>query len=67
MYEPAIGDVVSFELVGLPCSGEVVELVGHNTVGVRVTEAGSLFEGQRIYFNAGSLQKVSLAPHRGNR
>jgi len=57
-YEPAIGDAVAFEIAGEQASGEVCELLSNATVGVRVTEQGNLFEGQKVYFNAGSLSPV---------
>ncbi len=59
-YEPAIGDVVTFDVNGKPESGEVTEILAGSAVGVRVTELGSEFEGQRVYFNAGNLQPVTF-------
>lgn len=60
MYEPAIGDVVTFEIFGNPASGEVCELLSNAAVGVRVTEEGSPFQGQKVYFHAGQLAPVNL-------
>jgi len=59
-YEPAVGDVVVFNVNGEPESGEVCELLSNATVGVLVTEQGSLFQGQKVYFNAGQLALVPL-------
>jgi len=60
MYEPAIGDLVVFDVAGEPASGEVCELLANATVGVRVTEEGNAFQGQKVYFNAGQLALVTL-------
>jgi hypothetical protein len=59
-YEPALGDVVGIETGELVTVGEVVELPGGSTVGVRVTEDGHGLYGQKVYFNAGQLTPVQF-------
>jgi len=60
MYEPALGDVVGITTGELVTVGEVVELPGGSTVGVRVTEDAHELYGQKVYFNAGQLQPVNM-------
>jgi len=64
-YEPAIGDTVAFDLDDMPHAGEVVEILSHNTVGVRITDLD--YYGQKVYFNAGALQPVRFGATQGRK
>jgi hypothetical protein len=59
MYEPAIGDTVTLLVNGEPAAGEVQEInQSMGVVGVRITEEGNEFQGQKVYANAAQLTPV---------
>jgi hypothetical protein len=60
MYEPALGDVVGITTGEIVTVGQVVELPGGSTVGVRITEDAHALYGQKVYFNSGQLQPVNM-------
>lgn len=59
-YEPALADVVGITTGDIVTVGEVVELPGGSTVGVRVTEDSHELYGQKLYLSAGQLSPVKF-------